>query len=237
VQTLLQFSLHFRQRLAAGFSKLLKANVARVAKLADARDLKSRVPNGTCGFDSRPGHQINSILFISLAIQPASQSGCRIDPFRASWCPTGAQIRPQPEPRFSSRVRGYRLPLVGTNSTYSIQNVKNFPFPPRSVFVHPSIAGLAIIGWKSPFTGSVNVSGFFSDLDPTGFNGVIWSVDLGSQPLATGTIAKGGAGTDIQPYKCLGQGRSGSLFHCRPGRRLHIRCYWHGRDSHQSAAQ
>src|ERR1700756_5258568 len=27
-------------------------NLARVAKLADARDLKSRVLNGTCGFDS-----------------------------------------------------------------------------------------------------------------------------------------------------------------------------------------
>lgn len=89
-------------------------------------------------------------------------------------------------------VRGYRLPLVGINATYTAQVVKNFPFPPRSVFVHPSISGLAIIGWKSPFTGMVNVSGFFSDLDPTGFNGVIWSVDLGSQTLATGIIANGG---------------------------------------------
>ena len=31
--------------------------LARVAKLADARDLKSRGPRGPCGFDSRPGHQ------------------------------------------------------------------------------------------------------------------------------------------------------------------------------------
>ena len=29
---------------------------ARVAKLADARDLKSRVPKGTCRFNSGPGH-------------------------------------------------------------------------------------------------------------------------------------------------------------------------------------
>ncbi len=29
---------------------------ARVAKLADARDLKSLDPKGLCGFDSRPGH-------------------------------------------------------------------------------------------------------------------------------------------------------------------------------------
>ena len=30
---------------------------ARVAKPADAKDLKSFSPQGECGFDSRPGHQ------------------------------------------------------------------------------------------------------------------------------------------------------------------------------------
>ena len=30
---------------------------AGVAELADARDLKSRVPKGACGFDPRPRHQ------------------------------------------------------------------------------------------------------------------------------------------------------------------------------------
>jgi hypothetical protein len=34
----------------------LSANLARVAKLADARDLKSRVPKGTYRFNSGPGH-------------------------------------------------------------------------------------------------------------------------------------------------------------------------------------
>jgi hypothetical protein len=29
---------------------------ARVAKLADARDLKSRAPKGACRFNSGPGH-------------------------------------------------------------------------------------------------------------------------------------------------------------------------------------
>jgi hypothetical protein len=89
-------------------------------------------------------------------------------------------------------ARGYRLPLVGINATYSTQVVKNFPFPPRSVFMHPSSTGLAIIGWKSPITGLVNITGFFSDLDPTGATGVIWSVDRGSQTLASGTISNGG---------------------------------------------
>ena len=40
---------------------------ARVAKLADARDLKSRVLNGTCGFDSRPGHHPTHSFSISWA--------------------------------------------------------------------------------------------------------------------------------------------------------------------------
>ncbi len=30
--------------------------IARVAELVDARDLKSCVPKGTCGFESHPGH-------------------------------------------------------------------------------------------------------------------------------------------------------------------------------------
>ena len=41
-----------------------------MAKLADARDLKSRVPHGTCGFDSRPGHhRCSTLLFLSLPTQ------------------------------------------------------------------------------------------------------------------------------------------------------------------------
>ena len=36
--------------------KLLIPRYAGVAKLADARDLKSRVAKATCGFDSRPRH-------------------------------------------------------------------------------------------------------------------------------------------------------------------------------------
>ena len=35
--------------------------IARVAKLADARDLKSRVPKGTYRFDSDPGHHTQPI--------------------------------------------------------------------------------------------------------------------------------------------------------------------------------
>ena len=44
-------------RLADCLKLLTKSNseCGRVAELADARDLKSRVPNGACGFESRLG--------------------------------------------------------------------------------------------------------------------------------------------------------------------------------------
>ena len=42
---------------------MLANQCARVAKLADARDLKSRVPKGTYRFDSGPGHQARGSIF------------------------------------------------------------------------------------------------------------------------------------------------------------------------------
>jgi len=92
----------------------------------------------------------------------------------------------------------YRIPLVGMNATYASQSPNGaFEIPKRSVFMHPSTSGLAIIGWKSPITGSVDVAGFFSHLDQSCGNGVIWYVDIwaaagGNRQLATGTIPNGG---------------------------------------------
>src|SRR5205814_1354667 len=67
-----------------------KLNIsARVAKLADARDLKSRVPKGTYRFNSGPGHQATcslacttiragtrNLVFI-VNLRSAELSGCR----------------------------------------------------------------------------------------------------------------------------------------------------------------
>ena len=38
---------------------IMLLSIARVAKSADAKDLKSFIPKGVCGFKSRPGHHIN----------------------------------------------------------------------------------------------------------------------------------------------------------------------------------
>jgi hypothetical protein len=92
---------------------------------------------------------------------------------------------------------GHQIPLAGVNFTYVTQHPDSghgdpFGIPARSVWMHPGEVGLGIIAWKSPLNGSVNVAGFFSDLDPNCGNGIIWSVDRGGQKLATGTIANGG---------------------------------------------
>ena len=48
------------RRLRKFYAMIVKVfTLARVAKLADARDLKSRVPRGTYRFDSGPGHQVS----------------------------------------------------------------------------------------------------------------------------------------------------------------------------------
>jgi hypothetical protein len=41
----------------AGASQVVCFEYARVAKSADATDLKSVFPQGECGFNSHPGHQ------------------------------------------------------------------------------------------------------------------------------------------------------------------------------------
>jgi hypothetical protein len=92
----------------------------------------------------------------------------------------------------NSAADGSKLPIVGVNVNYAAQFPNGFGIPGRSVWVHPGVSGLGIIGWKSPITGSVNVAGFFSDLDPNCGNGIIWSVDKGNSTLTRGTIPNGG---------------------------------------------
>src|SRR5438046_9894222 len=52
------------RRLRKFYAMIVKVfTLARVAKLADARDLKSRVPKGTYRFNSGPGHHALSLTF------------------------------------------------------------------------------------------------------------------------------------------------------------------------------
>ena len=56
---------------------------------------------------------------------------------------------------------GNKLPIVGVNSTYATQFPNGWGIPPRSVWIHPGVNGLGLIGWKGPISGLVNVAGFF----------------------------------------------------------------------------
>ncbi len=52
---------------------------AGVAELVDARDLKSLVPHGTCGFDSRPPHHISNELVADADL--LGREGCDVPGF------------------------------------------------------------------------------------------------------------------------------------------------------------
>jgi hypothetical protein len=69
--------------------------------------------------------------------------------------------------------------------------------PPRSVATHPSPALAAAVGWRSPISGTVQVTGRVADIDPNCGNGVGWSVeslhDGTKQILASGVIDNGKA--------------------------------------------
>jgi murein DD-endopeptidase MepM/ murein hydrolase activator NlpD len=86
-------------------------------------------------------------------------------------------------------------PLVMINATGSTpppSQVK-FPWPPGVVLLHPSPTQLSVVGWKSPISGTVTLSGAFGDYDPNCGNGVVWSIDDGTAPVANGIIPNGGS--------------------------------------------
>jgi Protein of unknown function (DUF1549)/Protein of unknown function (DUF1553) len=71
--------------------------------------------------------------------------------------------------------------------------------PPRSISTHPSPTLAGAIGWRSPITGTVTVTGKVADVDPNCGNGVGWSVELlhdgSKQVLASGVIDNGKSAT------------------------------------------
>lgn len=63
------------------------------------------------------------------------------------------------------------------------------------LFMHPFIEAHAVVGWRSPATTTVSVTGAFRDADATCGNGIAWFVDLESETLAQGSFANGGEAT------------------------------------------
>ena len=64
------------------------------------------------------------------------------------------------------------------------------PFPPNTLAAIPGPFQLAVVAWRSPVDGFVNVTGTFTVLQ-SGTNGVIWSVDKGSTTLKSARLLSG----------------------------------------------
>ncbi len=83
--------------------------------------------------------------------------------------------------------------LVANSSDQHVRIPGNMK--PHSVAVHPSPKLRAVVGWRSPVSGTVRVAATFQHAHPECGNGVTWSLELrrGStrQRLATG-VAQGG---------------------------------------------
>ena len=96
-------------------------------------------------------------------------------------------------------------PLLAANS--SDQHVR-IPgnMKPHSVAVHPSPTLAAVVGWRSPITGSVRVQAVIQHAHPECGNGVTWSLELRRgatrQRLASG-IAQGGKEVKPAPIESL----------------------------------
>jgi hypothetical protein len=85
------------------------------------------------------------------------------------------------------------LPFVAINTSAQAANgCGTWQVPSHAVDLHPWATQMAIVGWKSPIDGSVVISGGVVDLDPACGNGINWSIDHTTTPVASGTIPNGG---------------------------------------------
>lgn len=86
-------------------------------------------------------------------------------------------------------------PLVGINTTSQTQSPGGggVNWLPNTIAAHPGPNNLAIVGWRSPITGTVSIAGGVSDRDIT-CGSIGWYIDKGSTSLAYNpSIGNGGA--------------------------------------------
>ena len=82
------------------------------------------------------------------------------------------------------------LPEFVMNTTGVTQDI-GYEMPPDVINAHPGIQQLAIVGWRSPISGSVSITGFVNDLNASCGNGILWAIDKGTTNLAEGSILNG----------------------------------------------
>ena len=82
------------------------------------------------------------------------------------------------------------LPAAGVNASGASQHPLTFVWPNGVVRVHPWTPAV-VVGWTSPFSGTVHVEGAVTHLDQSCGDGVRWNVLSGSTKLASGQVTSG----------------------------------------------
>jgi Protein of unknown function (DUF1553)/Protein of unknown function (DUF1549)/Planctomycete cytochrome C len=87
-------------------------------------------------------------------------------------------------------------PWFGVNTTDAPVAISSLTLPPRSVNLHPGPRSPTAIRWRSPVEGVVRVEGKIADADPSGGNGVTYTLATrkgrGFQVLTTSPVNNGG---------------------------------------------
>lgn len=94
-----------------------------------------------------------------------------------------------------------KLPSVVINNTGALLTLGPITWPANVVGVHPlkdlGDTEFVIVGWRSPLTGTVTVSGGVAELNSCGNDGIGWSIDhfdgQTNTNVASGSIPNGGA--------------------------------------------
>jgi hypothetical protein len=81
-----------------------------------------------------------------------------------------------------------RVPEIGINASGRSQFFISLDWPNEVVRVHPYVNQLAVVGWRSPIDGIVDVRGSFGDMDANGGNGVLWFIDQARRTVAEGNL-------------------------------------------------
>ena len=110
------------------------------------------------------------------------------------------EVDGKPELKGLRVASGSDTPNVVVNPTDEMVMFKTIRLPPKALSVHPSPKAGISVGWKSPVTGTVAVSGRLMDADPNCGNGVAWTLEQRTA-AATVKLAEGsfnnGASADI----------------------------------------
>ncbi|MCA9079691.1 MAG: DUF1592 domain-containing protein [Planctomycetaceae bacterium] len=91
------------------------------------------------------------------------------------------------------------MPNMLTNRSESDISFSTLTVPARGVVMHPSPSQESIVAWRSPLSGSVQISGLVADADDKCGNGTSWRLERltesGATLLASGTFDNGGRST------------------------------------------